>query len=181
MSIKSVKELLIPLSDYAVVPEQATVAEAIKALKQAQTRLHPARHEARAVLVVNDNKQVVGQIEQIDFLKALEPKYSMLGDLEPLSRAGLSDEMISALIDNMKFWQVDIPEACSRAGKMSVKEIMDPIKRSIDIETPLAEVIHKLVMWQARRVLVNSGKEIVGIIRLTDVFNNVMDYMEGEG
>jgi predicted transcriptional regulator len=179
MAIKTVKELLIPLSDYAVVKEKATVAEAVKALKQAQTRLHPVRHEARAVLVVNDKGQVVGQIEQIDFLKALEPKYSMLGDLEPLSRAGLSDEMINALVDNMKFWQVDVPEACKRAGAMSVKEIMDPIKRSVDIEAPLAEIIHKLVMWQARRVLVNKGKEIVGIIRLTDVFHNLMDYMEG--
>ena len=177
MAIKTVKELMISLSEYAVVPDSATIIDAIKALNQAQSKLLPSRQSARAVLVINAKKEVIGQIEQVDFLKALEPKYAMLGDLEPLSHAGLSDEMINALISNLKFWQIDIEEACRRAGGMSVIEIMDPITRSIDLETPLAEAIHKFVIWQTRRIPVKSGHEIIGILRLTDVFNNVMDYL----
>jgi len=180
MTMKTVKELMISLSEYAVVSDSATIIEAIRALNQAQSKLLPSRQSARAVLVVNNKKQVIGQIEQIDFLKALEPKYGMLGDLEPLSRAGLSDEMINALISNLKFWQIDIEEACKRAAGMSVKEIIDPINKSIDLDAPLSEAIHKFVIWQARRIPVKSGNEIIGILRLTDVFNNVMDYLAGD-
>jgi predicted transcriptional regulator len=57
---------------------------------------------------------------------------------------------------------------------------MDPINKSINIDAPLAEAIHKFVIWQARRIPVKSGNEIVGILRLTDVFNNVTLYLAGE-
>ena len=122
--------------------------------------------------------QVIGQIEQVDFLKALEPKYAMLGDLESVSRAGLGDEMINAMIDNLKFWQADVDEACARAKFLPVKDIMEPINRSIEQEASLAEAIHKFVIWQTRRIPIKSGHEIIGILRLTDVFNNVTEYMD---
>lgn len=178
MPIKTVKELMIPLSEYAVVPENASLYEAVKALNKAQSLLKPSRQSARAVLVANDKNQIIGQIEQVDFLKALEPKYAMLGDLEAVSRAGLGDEMINAMIDNLKFWQADVDEACARAKMIPVKDIMEPINRSIDQGVSLAEAIHKFVIWQTRRLPVKSGHEIIGILRLTDVFKNVTDYMD---
>lgn len=178
MSIKTVDELMIPLSEYAVVSHHSYVRDALKAIKSAQANLKFPGQAARAALVVDDDAKVIGQIEQINFLEALEPKYGMLGDLQPLSRAGLSDEMIQAMIDNLEFWQNDLAEACIRLSKTSVREIMDPLDKSITRDTPLYEAVHKFVIWQVKRILVSEEDEIIGVLRLTDVFNNLTEYIE---
>ena len=75
MAIKTVKELMISLSEYAVVPDSATIIDAIKALNQAQSKLLPSRQSARAVLVINAKKEAV--LSVLSFLK--NHGYSHLG------------------------------------------------------------------------------------------------------
>lgn len=55
---------------------------------------------------------------------------------------------------------------------------MRPIKESVDEDAPITEAIHKMIMWQAMRVLVTRGeKEVIGVLRLSDLYSEVAERM----
>ena len=99
----TVKELMVPLSEYATVSEEATMQEAVEALERAQQAFDPTRHKHRAILVLGKDKNVVGKIGQLDVLRALEPKYRDLGDPDKLSRAGFSQDFLNSCISLLIF------------------------------------------------------------------------------
>ncbi len=61
MKARKVSELMIPISDYATVSQDGSLADAIKSLKAAQsdTKFH---HKHRAVLAFDQNNIVVGKL-----------------------------------------------------------------------------------------------------------------------
>ena len=175
---KRVKDLMIPLAEYPTVPDSATLLDAVRTLQRSRLTHTSDRQPPRAVLITNMNRKVVGQIGHLDFLKALEPKYGLIGDLDMLSRVGVSNELMTSLIDNLKFWQRDLTEVCRRARFVGVRDIMHPITESIDEDSPLAEAIHRIVMWQTMRILVTRAGEAVGILRLADLYGEVAECLE---
>ena len=173
MDSRRVKDLMVSLDQYPVVPEGATLHEAVLALEQAQKNLPSGRQPYRAVLVVDDQKRIVGKIGQLALLTALEPRYSVIGDLEALSVAGVSDEFVSSMMEHYRFFQEDLSDLCSRSSRLQVKEVMRPVKQCIDENATLSEAIHKIVMWQTLSILVTRGTEVVGLLRLSDLFDAI--------
>ena len=178
----SVKDLMVPLEEYATVPEEATLYDAVTALEKAQGSLDRTMHKYlhRAVLVLDRDHNVVGKISQLDVLKALEPKYRAMGDTRSLSLAGFSPEFLKTMMDQQRLWSGSLREICSKAGDISVKDFMyTPTKGEyIDEDAPLEEAMHMLVMGNHHSLLVTSGGKIVGILRLTDVFAAIYDLIE---
>ena len=168
-----VRDLMVPLSLYGTVNEHHTLAQALDALDASRERLQSHGQPARAVLVVDDGGRVVGQVGHVDFLKALEPKFSLLGDLDTIARAGVSEEFVDSLVENLSFFCGRLDDLCHRAGQIEVRRIMRPVRESIDEDAPLTEAIHRLVMWQTMRVLVTRQGVTVGVLRLADVFEEV--------
>lgn len=168
-----VRDLMVPLSTYATVNHHHTVAQALEALDASRERLQSRGQPARAVLVTDDEGRVVGQVGHADFLKALEPKFSLLGDLDTIARAGVSEEFVDSLVENLSFFRGTLDDLCRRASQIEIRLVMRPVRESIDEDAPLAEAIHRLVMWQTMRVLVTRQGVTVGILRLADVFEEV--------
>jgi hypothetical protein len=69
-----VKDLMVPISGYATVAVGSTLSEAVVALEKAQEEYCQTQYSHRSVLVLDKNKQVVGKLSQLDFLRSLEPK-----------------------------------------------------------------------------------------------------------
>ncbi len=63
-------DLMVPLEEYATVSEEATLKDAADALEQAQEELDRKRYKYlhKAVLVLDNNNEVVGKITQLDIL-----------------------------------------------------------------------------------------------------------------
>jgi len=169
---------MLPLSEYAVVPEDATIMEALEILEASQKSLPPGRQPHRAVLVRGRNGKIVGKLGQLGFLKSLEPRYNALGDIETLSRAGLSSEFISSMMENMRFWRDDITDVCARARTTRIADAMHPVTENIDENAYIVEAVHMLVMWQTLSILVTRNGEVVGILRLSDVFGEISHYIQ---
>ncbi|MBN1211008.1 MAG: CBS domain-containing protein [candidate division Zixibacteria bacterium] len=181
MDTKKVKDLMVPLGEYAIVSHTATILDALEALERSQTRLPPGKHRHRAVLVIDDDKKVVGKIGHLGFLRALEPKYSILGDMGKLSRVGLEPQFISSMMDNFRFFEENLSDLCHRACHIRVVDVMRPVEENIDENATINEAIHKLVMWQTLSLLVireKNGKEVVGLLRLSDVFEEITNFMK---
>ena len=171
-----VKEMMVPLKDYATVSENATMCDAVLALEKAQDEFDQSRYRHRAVLVYNDQNKIVGKISQLDLLKALEPKYNKVFDTGALSRTGYSLDYIKSL-SHTGFWNKPLNDICRKAAGMQVKNFMYTPREGEFIEesAELNEAVHRLIVGQHHSLLVTRSKEIVGVLRLTDVFKLVSE------
>lgn len=173
----TVRDLMIPLDRYAVVSEAASVGEAMRALRSIRDSF--VKHQSpRAVLVRSRTGKIIGQLGHLDFLHALEPKYSLLGDLDMLARAGVSGDTVKALADHLQLWDRGLLNACHQAGRRPVTEVMHTMIESLDENLSLAEAVHSLVLWQAVRCLATRQGETVGVLRLADVFDVITDRVD---
>lgn len=177
MENRSVKDLVVPLDEYPVVPEDANLLDAILALDEAQRKLPPGRQPYRAVLVIDANGKIIGKIGQLAFMKALEPKYSVLGDLRTLARAGVTAEFVSSMMDHYQFFQDSFADLCTRGRSLPVKDVMHPVTESVDENASLSDAAHKIVIWQTLSLLVTRGEEVVGLLRLSDLFEELTAQM----
>lgn len=177
MEDKQVRDLMVPLQEYALVPMQATLRQALIALDETQQKTPHGMHPHRAVLVTNSKGNIVGKLGLIGFLKALEPKYGNIGDIERLSRAGVSADFLDTMMVDLGFWKDDIKRICARAEKIVVKDVMSPIEESIEVDSSLMEAMHKMIMWQAMSMLVTDDGKAVGLLRQADLFAEVASFI----
>ena len=176
--MKLVKDLMVPREHYATVGEDATMLDAILALEKAQDHLPPGRQPHRAVLVTNAEGRVVGKVGQLGFLRALESKHVIVGDMGKLARAGLSSDFVASMMSHMSLFQDDIPEMCSRARSVIVKTVMNPITESIDEDASLGEAIYKIVTWQTLSILVRRDGVATGVVRLSDLYDEIAEHIK---
>lgn len=177
-----VKDLMVPLEEYATVSQETTLYEAVEALEKAQEDLVRSHYHYlhRAVLVFDENQKIVGKVSQLDILGALEPKYGEMGDMRTLSRAGFSPQFLKSLMEKYSLCDKSFRDMCSKAANIKVKTFMyTPTEGEYTEEdTPLCEAMHQLVIGQHQSLLVTRDKDIVGILRLTDVFKEVFQMMK---
>ena len=173
MTGKKVSEVMIPLSEYAVVSDSATLGEAIAALDEAQKSVR-GRQPHRAVLVIDRAGTVVGKIGHWGLLKALEPQYSDLAAQEELARAGVSTQQISSMLAHSTFFQDSLEDLCARAAGLPVRRVMNPVAASIHGEATLGEAMHKMVLAQTLSLLVTRAGKVIGVLRLSDLVEEAL-------
>ena len=177
MKTKRVKDIMVPLSDYATVSEDDTLADAVAALKRSQANFDPAKYRHRAILVFNKNNDIVGKVTFLSILRALEPKYDeMLSDKGPL-HMGFTRKFQKAMFEAMKLWQDPLEHVCRKAAEVRVKTFMVSPEENemIGPDQALGEAIHQLVIGHHQSLLVTEDKKVVGILRLTDAFEEVAE------
>ena len=173
--MKKVKDLMVPLSEYATVSEEATLFDAITALKESQKAFDQTRYRHRAVLIYDKDRRIVGKVSQLDILRALEPKYNKVE--ESAASYGFSRRLLKSMFQQYRLWNEPLADICRRAVKWKVKTFMyTPTEGEyVEEEASLNEAIHQLVMGHHQSLLVVGNDRIVGILRLTDVFKEVCE------
>jgi len=169
-----VKELMVPLDDYATVDENATLYEAVSALEQARGSFDPIRAKHRAILVLDRNRNVVGKIAYLEILQSLEPKYAEVDELKH-TMSTFTPEFIRSLMRKYSLWQKPLDDICRKAARLRVKDIMYiPVQADyMDEEVSLNEAAHRFIVQQQQSVLVTRREQVVGILRLSDVVEKV--------
>ena len=189
MDIPTVQTLMIPISDYATVKENCSLREAVLALETAQDNYDskqksPGKHryKHRAVVVLNEQDRVVGKLSMWDIIKALEPNYEQIGDFSSMTKYGFSGSFIRSLMKNPGLWSKPLDNLCQKASSIKVKEIMyTPVEGEfMDESASLNEGIHVLIMGNHQSLLVTRGKDkkVIGVLRLTDVFEKICDLIK---
>lgn len=177
-----VKQLMVPLAEYATVNDDANLSEALDALEKAQEEFDKSRYRHRAILVCDKKtKQVVGKLSQLDVIRSLEPKYGLFTEEKEfpqagMSRFGFSPNFMKAMLELYELWYDPLKDICQKASKQKVIDIMHkPTAGEYVKETAnLGEAIHQLIMGHQQSLLVTGNeKEIVGVLRLTDVFKEI--------
>lgn len=175
MKTKMVKDLMVPLSEYATVPEEATLADAVAALKESQANFKQAKYPHRAILVYGNNNDIVGKISMLSVLRGLEPKYEeMLSDKGPM-HLGFTHHFQKTMFEQFGLWEAPLTHICEKAARIKAKAFMAKPEEGefIEKDATVDEAIHQLVIGWHQSLLVTENKKVVGILRLTDVFEEV--------
>jgi CBS domain-containing protein len=179
MQTRTVRDLMIPLEEYATVSEESSLYDAVRALEEAQDKFRKDSYKHRAILVYDKNRRIVGKLSQLDVIKGLEAGYKNL-DLSGVKHTGFSPDFLRSLIKTYDLWSKPLQEICRRAPSIKVKDVMyTPTEGEyVREDATLDEAIHQLVMGKHQSLLVARGDKIVGILRLTDVFTEIGEVMK---
>ena len=180
MKVKTVKDLMVPLSEYATVAEDASLYEAVMAIEAAKVSYQTTGYRHRAVLIYDQNKKIVGKLSQLDVIKALEPKYDQIADSGSLSRFGFSRDFLKTQLEQFHLWNQPMDDICRKARQIKVREVMyTPTEREyVEDTASLNEAIHQLIMGHHQSLLVTHRKKIVGVLRTSDIFQCIYESMQ---
>lgn len=177
METIKVKDLMVPLEQYACVSEEATLYEAVVALEAAQTKAAASGYPHRAILICDKDNKVIGKMGYLDLLRTLEPKYSELSDLKKVSGFGLTAEFMRSMMQKYELWKAPLDDLCRKAAHIKLGSIVAaPLEGEfIDQDAALDQAVHQLIMGHHQSLLVTSQDRIVGVLRLSDVFKEVSE------
>jgi hypothetical protein len=115
------------------------------------------------------------RISQLDLIRGLEPGYKEMGHIKGISQTGFSLVFFKSMIEKYNLWQRPLDHIYSKASEIKVKDAMYIPTESEYVEegASLNEAMHQLIMGHHQSLLVMRGEKTVGILRLTDVFDEV--------
>lgn len=155
-----VREVMIPLKKYPHIPQWFTLRQAVAIVRESAFECAGA-FEPRTVLVFNEKHQLVGILTLRDLLKGLEPGFLRERELiktDPLIKI-VEGELLG-------------PGMRAQAEK-PVSEVMSPVKVSIKADDSLVRAIFLMVNENVGMMPVLEGDQVVGMVRLTDLFLQV--------
>jgi CBS domain-containing protein len=180
MEKKYVKDLMIPIAEYATVTIGTSLLDATLTLKDAQDEYPENRYQNRPILVLDDQGQVVGKINQIRIIKAVETRYDLDTEIENLSNFNFSQEYIASRREDYRLRGPILNETSLRAA--SEKRVEDFMQKPttgefVSYDCSLDLAIHRLLVGSHLSLLVTRDKKIIGILRMSDVFSTVSHEM----
>ncbi len=182
MKSYTVKDLMVPLSEYATVTEDATLYDAVLSLEEAQEKFEDkhTRYRHRAILMLDKNRNVVGKLSQLDVLKALEPKYRDMIEGAGSHRYGFTKQFMKSMLEDYNLFANPLDDICRKAGEQPVKKYMQTPTEGeyVSEDASLETAIHQLILGNSQSLLVTRDEKIVGVLRLTDVFAAVFHRMK---
>jgi CBS domain-containing protein len=180
MKTKYIKGLMVPISDYATVHENASLAEAIRALENEKKRYGDAPYRHQSLVVIDSHQHVVGRLSQVDMMRAFEPGYSKIEEPKWFGRSGLSKKMLADIREQFQLWEQPLEAMCQTVSKTKVRDHMQAPTEGefVSEDDTLNIAAHRIVMGRHHSLLVTRGNVIVGVLRSTDLFNALYDMME---
>ena len=174
-----VKDLMVPLSEYATVPMGSTFFEAVLALEKAQEEFDHTKYKHRGVLILDPKKRVVGKLSHLHALSALEPKQDKADIIQELGQFGFSSNFIRQLRKQRRQQSAPLDDLCMKAVELKVEDFMHTSAEDefIDHEATLDMAIHQLVQEKHLALLVTQDDNTIGILHPADVFAAVYHTM----
>jgi CBS domain-containing protein len=175
-----ISDLMVPLAEYATVSEEANLCQAVMALEKAQEDFDHTRYRHRAILVLDKKGKVIGKISQLDVLRALEPKYDEILEGRGLHGVGFSKKFLKTMLKDYAMFASPLKDICKAVADLSVVKVMCAPTEGEYLEehASLDQAIHQLVIGHHQSLLVTRGPDIIGILRLTDVFAAIFHAMK---
>lgn len=167
-----VKDLMVPISEYATVSKGATLSEAVLALEKVQEEFSHNKYSHRAVLVLDEDKRVVGKLSQLDFLHAIEIRDEETESIKDIAKFGFSSKAIARQQEQYRLTVPVSKDIYTRAAKLKVEAFMQRPSEGEYVEenNSFEAAVHQLITGSHLSLLVTRGNDIVGVLRLADIF-----------
>jgi CBS domain-containing protein len=148
-----VKELMVPVSDYPRVAEDRSVFDAFNILEAHRKRFARKEYRPRVVLVHDADFNLIGGLDHTGMMRVLGGQHKGHG------------------------WDKIFANLGEAARSGLIKDAMTPYGKEdhIEEEASLAEAVPKLIHSKLHNLVVTARGTTVGILRMSDVFNLVMN------
>jgi CBS domain-containing protein len=93
--------------------------------------------------------------------------------LRVLERAGVGDDLRESSMRMLDFLTGDLVDICERARSVKVRDFYTSATVSIQEDAPLSDAIAMFLSHQTLSLLVRRREETVGILRLSDLFDEL--------
>ena len=164
---QKVKDFMIPLEDYPHIPYWFTLRQAMAIVREAAIKFEGA-FEPRAVLVFDEKYQLMGMLTLRDIIRGLEPKF-------------LQETSLVKMDPNLTVLTGDLLGPNMRtASQRPVSEVMSPIQVTVDGGAPIAKALYLMVKENVGLMPVIQAGKVAGMIRLSDLFNEITKMVLGE-
>ncbi|MGQ9819376.1 MAG: hypothetical protein ACUVQ1_05565 [Candidatus Kapaibacteriales bacterium] len=64
----------------------------------------------------------------------------------------------------------------NKQARVKATKIMQPINKRVEEDETISQAIHKLLMWQYLCFLVTKSDGVVGILRISEIFNVIVSH-----
>ncbi len=182
MQSLTVKDLMVLKDKYATISADATLRDAALALYEAQLKelsMDPTRHRDRAVLAIDAHGEVYGKLAMLDVLRGLESRYDRVEGSRASSRAasriGSARYVIESMGRDIGLWNKPLTNLVEKASSVKVRQLVPSIAdgESVEEDASIDAALHQLIMGRFQSLFVTRNGNIVGILRLTDVYEEI--------
>ncbi len=173
---KTARDLMIPLTGYPHVRQSLPIRDALLSLG-ASSVVSSDGHLVcpRYLLVLDEVDRLVGVVNRRNLLRGLIPQYAMLKKAQ--ASVGTTMPFADALSSTTLLWSTLFsPAAVSAAGR-AVGTVMAPIRAVVAAGDTLSTVVSTMLEHDVDLIPVTDGDRTVGVIMMTDVFDNVAQYI----
>ena len=145
---------------HTLSPEN-TIADAVKCF---QTAGESEKKKVFGLMVIDHSDHLVGMLSMYDILLFIQPKHIQIwGEIEDLDPSVLYDERLE------------------QVKTILVGDIMTAEVVTIAPDTHLMVIADIMIKKHIRRLPVVDGQEVVGIVYVSDVFNNLLNKFMSSG
>jgi len=174
MARKVAGDIMIPLDKYPHVPYHATLKEAVKVMEDSVITVGDCKSLPRALLVFDEKHNLLGILRRRDILRALEPKFLKTMNLQ--TRKELFH--VESDPDLLVLSTGRIARATREQAEHPVSEAMSPVVATCDYNDHVTKVIYRMVNFDQALLPVMKDRQVVGVVRSVDVFNEVARVLE---
>ena len=179
--MKVVKDLMVPADECGSVQQDMTLGEAIRTLNLPHDWqiTHSKNAKYPTLLVLDNDQHAVGKLGHTDIVVSMDPAFRGHQGRESIAytaTAGLSPALLKSLTQRYSLWSGHFEEKCHEVLSLKVKDCMClPGEENCVLESDFLEVaIHKLAAGYHQTLLVTSEADIVGILRMSDLFDQII-------
>ena len=175
-----VRELMVTAAKCGRIHQDVTIREAIQMLERGHDGPRAGGEALKygALLVFNNDNLVVGKLSPTEIVINMDPIYHSQQGPEPIAHtatAGLTPALLKSLTEDMPSRCESFEQICQNVLNLTVKDCMSPPQSNecvLGSETPEG-AIHKFATGNHQSLMVTSGERIVGILRLSNVFEQL--------
>jgi predicted transcriptional regulator len=162
-------DIMIPLDQYPKVTPNTLLREAIVVMDNAQLDFEGRLSLPRVLLVIDDEGAIVGHVRRRDVMRGLEPKF--MQSKAPDYRKKWFDVGFDPHLS--EFNTDRVVKAIQERSERPVKEIMLPIRGSLDYEDHFVTALYEMTALGIPLIPVKRDGRVVGLVRTVELFHEL--------
>lgn len=171
--VKRIREIMIPVTQYPSVRDNATLRDAIAMIVSAELEVDLKKSLPRVILVFDGIDVLVGYIRRRDIMRGLEPSFLISQPLE--YRQKLFDVAVDPNLSELTYDRV-VKGIQSQADR-PVSDVMCPFEATIDADDHVMKAVYEMVSLNVSLIPVLHEGNLVGVVRSVDVFHELAELL----
>lgn len=167
-----VKDLMVPRDAYATVSVDDSLRDVVLALRSAREHERQQHRDRDRAVMVIWQAHIIGKLTMLDLIRSLGPRRD-----QPKSGASSLGPLIESMTKDFTLRQTPLPRLIEKACKLTVRDMLRPYGKDeiIASDAPLDKALHQFISGEYRSLLVTADDEIIGILRLVDVYEHISE------